>query len=372
MHMYRFETGGKMKAASGKRKTADTWQPLRSDLLAPRTSFLTPRSGFTLTELLVVITIIGILTSLITVAAVNAMRAAKRARITMEIQQISNALENFKTEYGSYPPNVYLPADLNNNRPEMVAVARDLQRFMKRAFSRATELQIDITSNSAPRRNTNSFANDNLYPIVNMGLTPAEALVFWLQGFSQDARRPLSGTDLVYLTTSSTAVTIESRKTLFEFDQSRLRPTRIIQNMARAGTANTFNVQLYEYLPAGSEQPYAYFDVSRRTPSQVAITFPTGEFFFSPTATDLVVAQKKPKTSVATPANWNEVEYVEQGKFQILHCGLDDIWGQFAIAPPLITTGNFPPLLFPSGPFIGDIGDTLTSFTTGTLEDAQE
>jgi prepilin-type N-terminal cleavage/methylation domain-containing protein len=52
----------------------------------------TPRSAFTLTELLVVITIIAILTSLITVAAVNALRTAKQARITMEMQQISNAL----------------------------------------------------------------------------------------------------------------------------------------------------------------------------------------------------------------------------------------------------------------------------------------
>jgi prepilin-type N-terminal cleavage/methylation domain-containing protein len=81
MHKYRYETG-EMKAESnqsGKRKAASRIKG-------------NPHSGFTLTELLVVITIIAILTSLITVAAVNALRTAKQARITMEMQLISNAL----------------------------------------------------------------------------------------------------------------------------------------------------------------------------------------------------------------------------------------------------------------------------------------
>ena len=34
------------------------------------------------------------------------------------------------------------------------------------------------------------------------------------------------------------------------------------------------------------------------------------------------------------------------------------------------TSGEY--LLYPDGPFIGEIADTLTSFTDGTLEDAVE
>jgi len=329
-------------------------------------------SAFTLTELLVVITIIAILASLITVAAVNALRKAKQARITLEIQQISTALENFKNDFGAYPPNVYPMTGFSKN--EQLASARDLQRFMKKAFSRSTELQIVLTGNGAPKQNTsNNGANDNLYPIVEAGLTPAEALVFWLQGFSQDVRRPLSGTDLVNPTNANAPVTFDVRKPLFEFEQGRLRLTGKTLTLHRAAGNVNFTVPLYAYYPPGSEQPYTYFDVSRRTPSQVAQTFPSGEFFFSPTANDLVVALKKTKASATqNPTNvLDNYEYVEQGKFQLLHCGLDDIWGQFALTKQLVLN-QAPPLLFPDGPFIGDIGDTLTSFTTGTLEDAQQ
>jgi len=39
----------------------------------------------------------------------------------------------------------------------------------------------------------------------------------------------------------------------------------------------------------------------------------------------------------------------------------------------LTTSFDFIPiLLFPTGPFLGDIADTLGNFGTGTLEDAQE
>ncbi|MEO2049007.1 MAG: type II secretion system protein [Pirellulales bacterium] len=336
-----------------------------------------PRSAFTLTELLVVITIIAILTSLITVAAVNALRTAKQARITMEMQQISNALENFKNNYGSYPPNVFPLGSLNTNQQKKTA-AQDLQRFMKKAFSRSTEFQINM-SGAAPQRN-GTFANDNLYPILNTGLSPAEALVFWLQGFSQDVRRPLTGTDLVNPTNVNDPVTFDVRQPLFEFDQSRIKPSldesgnpRFVTLNRALPAATEVRIPLYQYFPPGSEQPLAYFDVSRRTPSQVATTYPTGEFFFNPTGSDMVVAMKKTKASASTnPTNLlDNFEYVEQGKFQLLHCGLDDIWGMFALNSQL-NLSNAPQLIFPDGPFIGDIGDTLTSYTTGTLEEAQE
>jgi hypothetical protein len=84
----------------------------------------------------------------------------------------------------------------------------------------------------------------------------------------------------------------------------------------------------------------------------------------------------------------NNVVYVDQGKFQILHAGLDDAWGsEFRQMSP--SHENLPQLngwgiavwgntvgedlvLYPDGPFIGEIADTLTSFTDGTLEDSVE
>ena len=61
--------------------------------------------GFTLVELLVVIVIIGILAALITVAVTAALGAAKRTRILAELNQLSTAIQSYKNEHGSYPPN---------------------------------------------------------------------------------------------------------------------------------------------------------------------------------------------------------------------------------------------------------------------------
>ena len=71
-----------------------------------------------------------------------------------------------------------------------------------------------------------------------------------------------------------------------------------------------------------------------------------------------------------------DLVYVNQGKFQILHAGIDDIWGTFAplsLTMQLMQGNNASAvLLVPTGPFIGDIADTVGNFMTGTLGDEQE
>ena len=62
------------------------------------------RAGFTLTELLVVISIIAVLASLGTYGAMRALDTAKQARIKAEVDQIDMALKAYREKYGSYPP----------------------------------------------------------------------------------------------------------------------------------------------------------------------------------------------------------------------------------------------------------------------------
>src|SRR4051794_27820273 len=57
-----------------------------------------PTRAFTLVELLVVITIIGILAALIVVAAVGALKTAQRVRIKAEITQIAGGLDEYKNK----------------------------------------------------------------------------------------------------------------------------------------------------------------------------------------------------------------------------------------------------------------------------------
>ncbi len=76
--------------------------------------------------------------------------------------------------------------------------------------------------------------------------------------------------------------------------------------------------------------------------------------------------------------NFSNIVFVEQGKFQILHAGLDDDWGDEFKAMGSIDPDTGDPvaandvILYPDGPFVKETADTLANLYDGTLEDAQE
>lgn len=384
-----FETDGELRGARREALEISAASTLTS---APRHA---PR-GFTLTELLVVITIIAVLASLVTGAVMNALSRAKQAAITLEIQQIAMGLEDLKNEYGAYPPNVYSNASTLGTNPEKIANAQTLLRMMRKAFPRGTEFAIDL-SGASPARNATA-SNDNIFPIAETGLSPAEALVFWLQGFSSDVSRPFTGTDLELFsiddngTTINNVITIDSFTPRYDFDRNRLRISRNAAGVRRFISVErtiapfTVQIQLYEYLAPSSEEPYVYFDTSRDTPLEVVNNWETTEFFYSsPNSGGFMAPLKRVRLNAPDPGDWvtptlQYYDYVNEGKFQVLHCGLDDAWGDLSLGGSLnesngtLTTNvDFElGLLFPTGPFIGDLADTVGNFGTGALEDAQE
>lgn len=62
-------------------------------------------AGFTLIEVLTVIAIIGIMMGLVLGISGYATRKADYSRATAELEQIKNALEEYRIEYGRYPNN---------------------------------------------------------------------------------------------------------------------------------------------------------------------------------------------------------------------------------------------------------------------------
>jgi prepilin-type N-terminal cleavage/methylation domain-containing protein len=379
------------------------------DIARPNPSVTTPRrAAFTLVELLVVITIIGILAGLITVAAVGALKRARQTAIKVELDQIAGAFETYKDRTTAYPPNLETddtnfgntaePADAPISEADVLA---DLQRHMKQISPRHRE------SADLLRLLTGLDATDaTRYPEpLPGGMTAGEAVVFWLSGFSSDPAYPISGEGGPSYEIPSEGDPdnyqldpIDSRKWIYPFAVDRLGPRtadgyfdetqgRFVEFQDATGRWHRIN--FWQYMPPKSTQPYLYFDTSRHEAGVVDGNAVVGPFD-PPAATELtglgdngeglhVHAIKKinPVYNPNTAGTVSPIVFVNPDKFQVLHCGIDDEWGaeeSFEQMSIHAVQSSDPDdyLLYPTGPFTADVADTIVNFTTGTLEDAQQ
>ena len=165
------------------------------------------------------------------------------------------------------------------------------------------------------------------------------------------------------------------------FDESndRFVEYRIVIN----GQPQDRRINFWQYTPRKSPQPYLYFDTSRH-PAAVRVGTNIVSSFDPPAATEKspfalhVHAFKKASDSAGTNV---PIEFVNPDKFQIIHCGDDDAWDEEAFermsAHGVEGAGDDPAdvanyLLFPTGPFIGEVADTIVNFTSERkIEDAQ-
>ena len=340
------------------------------------------RSGFTLVEMLVVISIIGLLVGL-TVPAVNmARRAVQRAAIVFEVQTLGNAVEQYKTKFGDYPPD-------GSDRSIF-------ERHFRKAFS-------NIAASEFTALYANANASNGLAASVTV-MDPPEALVFALGGFSSDASHPFTGKGGPLFLTNSGGVQVDSSQaytaaqynvdrdnSLFEFKQGNLTldassgvTLSSDELLLGAGTTNDL---LPVYTTGNSRlAPFVYFD-SRSY--RVGTAFYN---FYKPTNVKGVARPYK-SDQVNTTVNKNtnpdgHYRYANDRTFQIISAGLDDDYGGVAGLP----NNNTPEFFrYPSGTSLNILTgasnssryaeqtgtasaqlDNATNFADGILEDALE
>jgi prepilin-type N-terminal cleavage/methylation domain-containing protein len=366
--------------------------------LAPRSS--RPARAFTLIELLVVITIIGILAGLITVAAVGALKKARQTEIKAEINQIDGGFNELKNKLNAFPPNCQVDGTGSGNPINDARVLLDLKRFIKTAFPKCQEpdaLIYRLAGWELKPDGTSSLTKSGKQ--LAGGLTAGEAVVFWLGGFSSDPQYPISGDggpaysidNLPSGVTSRTADPIDSRvnRMTFPFKIERLAQrasdgyfddsnNRYYEyQVTIRNVTYTRRINLWQYTPRKSEQPYLYFDTSRYAPLTANdLTDPPAATALSSLGTSggdfNVFAFKKISSSASATS---ALQFINPDKFQIIHCGINDRWDdafkQMSVKLKSFSNNPNDYLLFPNGPFVGDMADAIVNFTTETrIEDA--
>lgn len=275
------------------------------------------RPAFTLVELLVVIVIIGILVGLLLPAVNMARRAALTARIGIEIKNLEAGFEAYKLKYGDYPPDF--------------SDAALLRRHILHAWPNIDSAEL-------------TRFDAVLAPSPSARVSPAQALAFWLGGFSSNPKRPFTGSGGPFLVDAGGAITganPDRAAGTFVFDKARL-------------TLETVAPPLFcTYQPPKKNSPYVYFDARTYADSLYSVGGKgSAKPYFA-----------KPPLPPA-PGPPTIVEWVNPDRFQIISAGLDDHYGS---TPVLTDPYSYP--VYPKGvnymsPGDGD-DDNITNFSEG-------
>ena len=175
------------------------------------------RNAFTLTELMIVIVIIGILVGISSPFIFAAMRTAKEFTIQNEIVQMDAAVQRFETKHGFFPPAIGPGLEIDTMSSTGQA---DFLRYLNRIAPNHAERGAGLAS---------------WWEEVGRKLEGDSCLVFWLSGLCTSKQYPLSGNAAIANSSTPLApynankdfndmdlgVTID-RDVFFEFTSGRL------------------------------------------------------------------------------------------------------------------------------------------------------
>jgi prepilin-type N-terminal cleavage/methylation domain-containing protein len=296
-----------------------------------------PRPGFTLVELLVVMTIIAILTALAAAAVVRAMIKMDETKTRNEISQLQGAIQAFKTDFNVpyIPDTLYLP-------PGADPTGQSAQ-YMTSVWTRL---------NSATDRISNTPANRTYWGTGNSAvkLQGYQTIVFFLGG-AQDpsgsgARIGFSTNPADPMSTTGPLGATNRKGPYFEFPTNRLA---VLSSDSSKGNMFPAFIDVYGTMPyvyfsaskAGNDygSTYAYNSATYPQSTQNG-TLPTGTFFS------------------VVPFQISSSRFANANGFQIIAAGRD---GLFHDAGSMSYAGG---LLWPGGGGSTDMGgyDNMTNF----------
>lgn len=309
-----------------------------------RRASLAHRPAFTLVELLMVVTIIGILISLLLPALYYGLQSVKKGAIGIELQTMASAVEQYKNKYSQgYPPD-------GSNGAEF-------ERHYKGIFRTIAASEFTAVATAC---NANNGAPATAY------MDPPEALVFALGGFSTDPLHPFTGPGgPLQAVGTGYQYNTDRNEPIYEFKEAQLTidtssGAALSSDETLYGLGANDSMPVYRG-PWGKQAPVVYFK---------SYSFAVGTAWFFNNYGNATMGFARPYKSdklntnvAATPPNAESYyKYMNDRGFQLVSAGLDDNFGGLAMS------GNGPVLFrFPTGESINFSGwNATTAPTLGT------
>lgn len=314
--------------------------------------------GFTLVELLVVLVIIAILVALLIPAIAMAVRTARSAAVQAEINNLAQALADFKSKHGDYPPsrillnesgviltaNPALPAGQQSTDLSLGQLGQRSVTALRKFWPRVGIITTPLPSNSPSPYfydfNGNGVNDGDRTGALFSGTQKVflvegqECLVFFLggipvpgggtgiQGMSGFGKNPVN---------PFTNAAAQSNRTppLYEFDGGRLHANA---NTGMAYYIDSINGRgdygsMFAYFSTNLGAGYDPNDVNVSTEEDGSLGKPIGMTFTVGGVPGGSTTSPSPNPYTSTPPAGARVTFQNPQSFQIITPGVDGLYG---------------------------------------------